>query len=266
VLRNVFLKTLRDRRRGVIGWSLGLVALVIFSLALYPSVRDSAEDLTKLTESLPEEILALVGGEIDFVTGAGFLNTRFFAFMGPLLLMVFTIGFGARTIAGEEQEGTLELLMATPRPRRSIAAEKLAALLVAVSVLGLVLWAALAWGSETWGVGVPAARIGGAVLGSVLLALTFGTLAFLVGSATGRRALASIIATVAAVVTYLLSAYSSLVESLRPWRYASPWYYYDSAGVLREGLQPGNVLVLLGLVVLFSTVAILSFDRRDVGV
>jgi ABC-2 type transport system permease protein len=266
MLRNLFLKTLRDRRRGVVGWSLGLVALVIFSLALYPSVRDSAEDLMKLTESLPKEILALVGGEIDFVSGAGFLHSRFFAFMGPLLLIVFTIGFGSRTIAGEERDGTLELLLATPKPRRVIAAQKLAALLTAVSILGLILWASLVWGSETWDVGVPASRIGGAVLGSVLLALTFGTLAFLVGCATGRRVLASTIATVAAVATYLLSAYSSLVESLRPWRYASPWHYYDSAAALREGLQPGNVLILLGLVVLLSTAAILSFDRRDVGV
>ncbi|MGH2691289.1 MAG: ABC transporter permease [Actinomycetota bacterium] len=266
MIRNLFLKTLRDRRRGVIGWSIGLVALTVFSLALYPSVRDSAEDLAELTENLPEEILALVGGEIDFVSGAGFLHSRFFAFIGPLLLMVFTIGFGARTIAGEEQEGTLELVLATRLHRRRIVAEKLAALLTAVSILGLILWGALAWGGEAWDVGVPATRIAGAVLSSVLLALTFGTLALLVGCATGRRAIASTVATVAAVGTYLISAYSSLVDALRPWRYASPWFYYDSADVLRGGLEPGNVLVLAALVLVLSTAAIVSFDRRDVGV
>jgi beta-exotoxin I transport system permease protein len=266
MLRNVFLKTLRDRRRGIIGWSIGLVGLAVFSVALYPSVRENAADLAKLTEDLPKEILALVGGEIDFVTGAGFLHSRLFAFLGPLLLMVFAIGLGSRTVAGEEQGGTLELVLTTPLARRSIVAQKLSALVTAMAILGLVLWGSLVLGSEAWDLGVSADRIAGAVLAAVLLALTFGTLALLVGCATGRRALASTVATVAAVVTYLLSAYSSLVDALRPWRYASPWNYYDSAEVLRAGLEPANVVILFGLVVLFSTLALLAFDRRDVGV
>lgn len=266
MLRNLFLKTLRDRRRGLIGWTIGLVAFSVFSVGFYPSVRESAADLAHLTEDLPDTLLALVGGEIDFASGAGYLHSRLFAFLAPLLLMVFSIGFGARTLAGEEQSGRLELVLASPMPRRLVVFEKLAALVVGVSLLGAALWLALAASGELVDIGVPAARIGGAVLSAVLLALTFGTLALLVGSATGRRAVASSSAAVAAVVTYLLSAYSSLVDGLRPYRYASPWHYYDSADALRAGLEPGNVLVLVGLFLAFSTAAILAFDRRDVGV
>ena len=65
-----------------------------------------------------------MGGEIDFASGAGFLHSRFFAFLGPLLLMVFTITFASRTLAGEEKEGTLELVLATPVPRRSVIARE----------------------------------------------------------------------------------------------------------------------------------------------
>ncbi|MGH2710609.1 MAG: ABC transporter permease subunit [Actinomycetota bacterium] len=266
MLRNVFLKTLRDRRRAIAGWSVGLVAMTVFSVALYPSVKENAADLAKLTESLPKEILALVGGDIDFASGAGFLHSRFFAFLGPLLLIVFTIGFGARTIAGEEQAGTLELVLATPVPRRSIVAQKLGGMLAAMTTLGVVLWAAFALGSEAWDVGVTAGRIGAAVLSAVLLALTFGTIALLVGSATGKRAFASTAATVTAVVTYLMNAYASLVDALKPWRYASPWYYYDSANILRGVIEPGNLVVLVGLVAVFSSIALVVFDRRDVGV
>jgi ABC-2 type transport system permease protein len=266
MLRNVFLKTLRDRRRAIFGWTLGLVAMTMFSVALYPSVKENAADLEKLTESLPKEILALVGGEIDFASGAGFLHSRFFAFLGPLLLMVFTITFASRTLAGEEGDGTLELVLATRVPRRSVVAQKLGALLTAMGILGLVLWAAFALGSKAWDVGVSAGPIGAAVLGAVLLAMTFGSLALFVGAATGRRGLASTTATVAAVVTYLLNAYASLVEALEPWRYVSPWYYYDSANSLRGSLEPVNLAVLVGLVALFSSLALIVFDRRDVGV
>jgi ABC-2 type transport system permease protein len=235
-------------------------------LALYPSVRASAADLTKLTENLPQAVLALFGGEIDFASGEGFLHSRVFAFLGPLLLLVFAIGFGSRTIAGEERYGTLELVLSSPMSRRLVVAEKLAALVASVSLLGLVMWVALAAGAQLWDVGVPPSRIGGAVLVATLLALTFGTLALLVGCLTGRRGMASATATAAAVGTYLLSAYASLAEALEPWRYASPWYFYDSSDVLRTGLDPVNVVVLAGLVIAFSTAAIVAFDRRDVGV
>ena len=263
MFRNVFLKTLRDRRRSLIGWAIGLTGFAAYAAFLYPAIRESAADLTELTENLPEAVQALSGGEIDLATGAGYLQSQFFAFLVPLLLMVFAIGFGARTIAGEEQNGSLELVLATPKPRRQIVAEKLGALVFSVLFLAGVLWGALTAGNSIGGLGVPTSRLGGAALSAGLLALTFGTLALAVGCALGRRAVASAVAVVAGVVTYLLQAFSTFVEVLEPSRYASPWFYYDSGDVLRSGLEPGNVLVLAGLILVFSTVAILSFDRRD---
>lgn len=44
----------------------------------------------------------------------GYLNGQYFNLLAPLLLLIFAIGFGARTLAGEEREGTLELVLATP--------------------------------------------------------------------------------------------------------------------------------------------------------
>ena len=45
--------------------------------------------------------------------------------MVPLLLLVAAIGAGARAIAGEEERGTLDLLLSTPVSRRRLALEKL---------------------------------------------------------------------------------------------------------------------------------------------
>lgn len=44
----------------------------------------------------------------------GYLNGQYFNLLATLLLLIFAIGFGARTLAGEEREGTLELVLATP--------------------------------------------------------------------------------------------------------------------------------------------------------
>ena len=262
----MFLKTLRDRRRSLLGWSIGLGVYALYSTFLYPAIKQSAEELRRFTETIPEEFQALTGGELDLATGAGYLQGQLFSFMVPLLLLVFCIGFGARTVAGEERDGPLELVLAAPQWRRTVVAQKLAALLVGASLLGLVLWGALVVGGWIGGIGVGAGRLAAAVLVAVLLALTFGTLALLVGCATGRRGLAVSVATIAAVVTYLLDGFSALVEALEPTRLASPWHYYASDEVLRTGLEPGNLLLLFALVTVFSAGSILAFDRRDVGV
>ena len=47
--------------------------------------------------------------------------------MVPLLLMIAAIGAGAGAIAGEEERGTLELLLANPLSRRRLVLEKTAA-------------------------------------------------------------------------------------------------------------------------------------------
>ena len=51
MLRNVFLKTLRDARRALVWWILGLVGFVALIVAVYPTVRDNPE-LNKLRRGL----------------------------------------------------------------------------------------------------------------------------------------------------------------------------------------------------------------------
>ena len=43
MLRNIFLKNLRDQRKSFMWWSIGIGALLIFPMLFYPSVADSPE-------------------------------------------------------------------------------------------------------------------------------------------------------------------------------------------------------------------------------
>ncbi|PJF33756.1 MAG: ABC transporter permease, partial [Candidatus Thermofonsia Clade 1 bacterium] len=42
--------------------------------------------------------------------------------------------------------------------------------------------------------------------------------------------------------------------------------YYDSATVLKNGLQMGDVLLLLGIAAALMVIAVIGFRRRDLGV
>jgi ABC-2 type transport system permease protein len=266
MLRNVFLKTLRDRRRSLLWWTVGLVVFSASVVAFWPAVEESAADLRRLVEDLPTALRALTGGEIDLTTPEGYLSGRIFSFLGPVLFLVFTIGFGARTVAGEEREGTLELLLATPVPRWRIVAEKFAALVGSTIALGVVLWASLAVGAGPVGMGIEPGRLGGATAMLVMLGLVFGALALLVGSMTGKRAVALGITSAVAFAAYFVDVYAPVVDALEAVQGLSPFYYYDAAEALRSGIDPTNAVFLILVTLFLAGFALVAFDRRDVGV
>src|SRR6478672_10239540 len=144
MLRNVALKSLRDIRRGFLWWSLGLIGFVALIVSVYPTVH-SNPSLNKLAQDYPEALQAFIafGGTVDYSSAAGYLGIELFSLMVPLLLLVAAIGTGAGTIAGEEERGTLELLLANSVSRTRVVLEKTVALVAEIAGLGLVLWLAL---------------------------------------------------------------------------------------------------------------------------
>ena len=116
-------KTLRDQRRALIGWSIGVAALVLLYASFYPSIKANAAQLDKYFESLPEALRNAIGtGTIS--SPVGYLRSEIFSTMGPLLLLILAIGAGARAIAGEEERKTLDLLLANPVTRRTVVMQK----------------------------------------------------------------------------------------------------------------------------------------------
>lgn len=205
MLRNVLSKTLRDSQRAFVWWCVGLIGLVALMVSVYPSVRGN-EALNKLVHDYPQALKGFVsfGGELDYTTGPGYLGSELFALMVPLLLLVAAIGAGARALAGEEEAGTLELLLANPVSRRRVAAEKLAALVVEIVALGIVLLVSLWIGCRAADLRVSATHLAAATLSAVVLATGFGALALLVGAVTGRRARASGLTAALAVAAYVV--------------------------------------------------------------
>ncbi len=264
MLRNVFAKSMRDLRRSLLWWSAGLVGLVAMMTAVYPSVRDNPE-LNRLVQDYPDALKAFIafGGSVDYVSGAGYLGSELFSFMVPLLFAIAAIGSGAAAIAGEEERGTLELLLSQPVTRRRVAAEKLAAMVAEVGVLTIVLWLALWVGAALADMGVSGWEVFSASLTAGALGLTFGAIAFLVGSATGRKGLAIGLAAAAAVASYLVNALAALVSALEPLQKVSPFYHYGISDPLRHGIAPTHLLFLIAVAMVAATVGIGLFDRRD---
>ncbi len=261
MFRTTFGRSLFGMRHGLIGWSIGVALTVWVMAAIWPSMQSM--DIDALLAQYPEPLKEAFN-VADFATGTGFLNGELFSIVLPAIFVVYGIGRGARMVAGEEQDGLLELLAVTPTTRTSILLQRAAAIVVGVSVLGAVLWAAILLGSVVAGmeVGVvPAAR---AALLMSLLGAEFGVVAIAVGAASGRRSIALAASGGLAVAAYLLYIVGQLVDAVRPYRWLSPVYQAIVDGPIGPTL-PG-LAALMPLVMLVAVAAAVPiFERRDLA-
>lgn len=266
MLKNVFLKTLRDQRHSQFFWGIGLLALALYTTLFYPMVRDMPE-LNRLLENAPEGMMeALLGGPIlDFTTPVGYMNSQFFFMMIPLLFIVFGIGHGAGAIAGEEERGTLEFLLSNPLPRRSVVIQKFGVMVTCLLTMAVVLMLGLVIGILIVDMEISIWRLFQAALSSVALGMVFGSLALFLGCWRGSRSLSIGATSGLAVLTYFLNSLGGLVNILRDYRFLSPFYHNLEPNPLQNGLD-FHVLVLVGLVIVFLILSMPVFERRDLTV
>jgi ABC-2 type transport system permease protein len=264
MLRNVFLKSLRDLRRGFVWWSVGLAGMAAMMVSVYPSVKGNPA-LDKLVQNYPEALRGFFGfgGELDYTSAAGYLGMELFSLVVPLLLLIAAVAAGSAAVAGEEERGTMDLLLSLPVSRPRLVLEKLAALVTEAVALGLVVWLSLWVGARAVGMDIAATKLGAATASAVALAVAYGAIALLVGCATGRRGLAIAITSAAAVAAYLLNSLAPLVDLPDPVQKVSPFYYYVGDNPLRSGLDPLHVLVLLGIAAVGAAAAVVAVRRRD---
>ena len=264
MLSSVFAKTVRERLRAFRWWCLVTIGFVSLYGSVYPSIRGK-ESLNKLLKDYPEALKNLVGfgGNLDFVSGAGYLGSEVFSFWAPIVLLAVAIAAGSSALAGEEESGTLDLLLSLPLSRSRCLLEKLAALVCETSALAFLLWILLVIVSHADAMGVSTGRLAAAVLAALLFALDFGILALALGAATGRRALAIGVSATLAVAADIINALAPMASWLDKIKLASPFYYYSHGDPLRNGVNVRDALILLAVAVVFAVIAPGLFRRRD---
>jgi ABC-2 type transport system permease protein len=249
------------RRRATIGYALGTAAYVLVIVALYPAFKDDAS-LDKLTGGNPA-VAALLGATGSLTTPAGWLNANIYSNFLPLVVLLLTIGYGASAIAGQDEDGTLGLIVTLPLSRRRILAQK-AMTLAAVAVPAGLATALVVLAGRGLGLSVGTGHLAGATIGAVLLGIDFGSVALLVGALSGSRAIALGVTSSLAAASYLVSSLAPVTRWVRPLRYESLFYWAVGHAQLRTGLSITSAVVLIGFAAVALGAAAMAFQRQDV--
>jgi ABC-2 type transport system permease protein len=256
----VFAKALSERTVLAVVAGSWLAALAIAVSLMFGSLQDT---LVTITRDLPESVSRLVGNS-NMGTAVGFVNAEMLSIFAPFVVIGVAVVVGSAAIAGEQQDLTLALLLATPITRRRVVLEKTAAMAVVVAEIAVLCGVGVYAGSALSGLGLSAAHVAAAMVHLVFLGLFFGTVAVAIGAMASRRL--AVRATLAlAVAAYFLESFLPLVHSLASWAALSPWHYYSAALPLAHGVDVGHLAVLAGLIGLVLMSALILVERRDVA-
>jgi beta-exotoxin I transport system permease protein len=249
-----------SRRRSLVGYSLGMAVYVLVVVALYPAFKNS----TSLDDFIANDstAAALFGVTGTLTSPAGWLNGNVYANFLPLVMLLMTVGYGAAALAGQDEDGTLGLIVTLPVRRTAVVVEKAVAMALQAAVLSAAT-AACVLAGRSFDLNVSPGRVAAVSATVFLMGLGFGLVTMAVGAATGRRATALGVGTALAAASYLVSSLAPVASWIRPARYASLFYWAVGDDQLGRGVSAADYGVLAAVVVcaLYATVA--AFRRLD---
>lgn len=261
---SVFGKTFRDQGRSLIGWTIVVAAVGVLYAAFWPLMV--TPEMKAAMAAFPPELLEALGYD-DITSAAGYIGSTTFGLLGPALVIVYAAAAGVGAVAGEEEAGRLDLLLAHPVSRWSYLLQRFAVIVVSMLVIGVVLGLAIIALSRPAEFGeLGAANLMAAALHLSVLGILCAAVGLAVGAATGRRGLAFAGVALAGVGGFLANNLAPLVTELAWMRDLSPFRYYSGGEPLRNGLQAVDLGVLVVASVILVALGGLLFNRRDVAV
>lgn len=268
MFNNIFLKTLRDYFRQILIWGGGLGLVMLVYGVGYNSIFGTGPDRAKAVEDYRktiESFTILTGKIYDIDTFGGFVTTKIGSGM-PILLGIWALLAGSKLIRGEEERGSLDLVVSTPHTRNSVLLQKWAGIVVAMLGIVFLSWVGLTLAALISQAGLSPVDGALAHLNWALVALVFGGLALLFSQLTTRKAAAGWAGGLMAA-TYLLNNLVQNVDSLDWTKYIYPFYYASLSQPLARSVGTNWVgLVVLSLVlILIVGLALWMFRQRDLN-
>lgn len=258
-----FKQTLRRLRGQILGWGMGLALYGLMMGAMFASIN-RIEGLEEMIASYPEELMAFFGDMTAMTTPAGYFSTYYSSYM-PLILGIFAVSAAAGLLAGDEERGTLDLVMAHPVNRGALFWGRVLGFAVALGLIALIGYLGWLVALPVSGMDVGALQLLRPFVPLYALMLLFGGLSLLLSLLLPSARMASMTAGGLLVANFLLVGLANLNDNLRPIMELTPFHFYQMGDAM-DGIKWVWVLGLMGVALALAAAAWLLFGRRDIRV
>jgi len=260
---SVYLKTLRDFRIPILGWGLGLGFLMTAVFAAVPALLATPAARASIVALGPS--FAWFADPIKIDTPGGYATWKYG--LTVLVVALWPILAQSAMLRGEEERGTMDVLLSLPRGRFRVVIEKVAAMWSALVLMAVLVGLLAFAGARKSNVDISLVATIAYGLNLALISAVFGAIALLLAQFTSeRRAAAGWTAGLLLVFVVLDMVHRVVPNTLWVSR-LSPVYYFNLSKPLVPGygFDAGAMVLLLGLSIVLSGIAVWLFVRRDIG-
>ncbi len=253
---NVFVKTVSDRW---LGW---VIAVVSVSLLLLMGMSTYREIDLSVYTSLPEAFRSLIGIGDDVDVGGLAINVMFGTW-GAVVLAALALAMGSSAIAGEERDGTMDILLANPKSRTHVLISKIGSMVLLVALATVAVWIPVHPIAALLGVQIGGLDVEALTVHLFANSVFYGMLAMAIGAMTGDKGKAAGVTTAIMVLSFFGVGFLPLVDGGDTVAKVLPWYYFDGSDPVQNGIAWGHLGLLGGGSVLLFVASIVGFNRRD---
>lgn len=260
---NIFFRELRANLKSLLIWSGIILLLIVIAVSKYSAFAGDPKMLAMLDGIPPAVMEALNMRSFNLTTLTGFYGIMFiyFGLMGAIAAAMW----GSDIISKEERDKTVEFSLVLPVSRSQVISAK--ALAALVNCIGFVL--------ITWAISLVGVRsynpdqaffdfLALEMQAMFMIELIFLAVGLLLGCAMQRYKLSGSTAVGIILVTYFMSIIASIQEDLDFLKYLTPFKYYDSGEIFRNGQLDGAYLLLSAAIIIICLVgAYWVYNKRD---
>ena len=260
----LFQKSLRDHGRGIAGWVGGIVLIVVVQLSVYPTIRNSSEGWSTLTESFPKALQEMFR-MTDYASERGYLTTELMSFMVPFIFIGLGCTWGARLTTEDEESGSADIALALPISRKTYVATRMLSLFSVLLVASILFFVSLAIGTRLLEMSIPLVHFIAAAVTLFVLSLLFSSFATAVGALSGRRPVALGVSMATAIGLFIIYSLTPLVDFFQPALKFNPFQWTLGADPIRNGLDAAYLVSTLCVSLALAAMTFWLYEQRDIA-
>ncbi|NRD77270.1 ABC transporter permease subunit [Bacillus sp. BRMEA1] len=261
---NIFLHELKANRKSTIIWTLSLVAVVIFFMALFPSITKDAEGFKKVLENYPEGVRKVLGVSINSITSLLGFYSYVFTYV-VLCGAIQAMNLGTSILSKEVREKTADFLLTKPITRVQIVTAKLLSAFTSLVLSNVVFIAAAI---------ITVKAVSGKTFDMtafLLISLTafwveclFLALGILI-SVTLPKIKSVLSVSLGTVFGFFVLNMLGSVIGEKAIRYVTPFKYYDTTYIMKHNSYETTYVIIEILFIMAAvTVSYLIYSKKDI--
>jgi len=256
--------SLSRMRWQILGWGLALALIGAYLIQFFDTMVEMRGQMEQMLSNFPAEMMAFFGDLSQIFTPPVYLHVEFFSYM-PMILGIFAVLSGSGLLAGDEEQGTLDLILAYPISRSAFFAGRFLAFTLAALLILMITWLGFIITLPGTSIDLSVLEMALPFLSLFAVLMLFGALALFFSMLLPARRMAAMLAGLILLASFFITSLARIDPDLELWSDFSPLTYYQGGEAI-TGMDWVWFAALLGFSLLFALLAGWRFLRRDIRV